>query len=86
MIDEQEIKNVKPTLVWLLAIGLLPRISSPTLQESTQVAPPATQTKTPSAASLIQQTQEAVFGILPTETSVMVKYHSWTREDQLLEW
>lgn len=71
MIDEQEIKNVKPTPVWL---PLLPRIYSPTLQQSAH-AP----------ASLIRQPQEAAFGILPSETSVIVTATPGTSEDQLLE-
>ncbi|OCK94617.1 uncharacterized protein K441DRAFT_677452 [Cenococcum geophilum 1.58] len=71
MIDEQEIKLSSPRLC---GCRLLPRIYSPTLQQSTH-AP----------ASLIQQPQEAAFGILPSETSVIVIATPGTSEDQLLE-
>jgi len=71
MIDEQEIKMSSPRLC---GCRLLPRIYSPTLQQSTH-AP----------VSLIQQPQEAAFGILPSETSVIVIATPGTSEDQLLE-
>ena len=71
MIDEQEIKLSSPRLC---GCRLLPRIYSPTLQQSTH-AP----------ASLIRQPQEAAFGILPSETSVIVTATPGTSEDQLLE-
>lgn len=67
----------------LCGCRLLPRIYSPTLQQSTH-AP----------ASLIRQPQEAAFGILPSETSVIVtatpgrartNCWSWKRRDYALD-